>query len=125
MKSVFTFVRQEAPSVFLVFVSLIPLVLLGWILDIVLIQWFSRVGEQGAVTPAVLPWVLHWVAGHRGVPQEMMLCFWLLMMLSLVFTALLSSDQTTFRTRFMYSFFFAWILAISVALVSCHANNVI
>jgi hypothetical protein len=116
MKNVFQFLKQEASSVLLVLLSLIPLLLCGWLLDISLIQWSTRVGESLPTLSTFSGWVHSWIAGYRGLPQEIMLCIWVLMVLSLVINALFAVDHAVFRARFMYSFVFVWLLAVSLAL---------
>ena len=116
MKNVFQFLKQEASPVLLVLLSLIPLLLCGWLLDILLIQWSTRVGESQATLSTFSGWVHSWIAGFRGLPQEVMLCIWVLMVLSLVINALFAVDQGVFRARFMYSFVFVWLIAVSLVL---------
>jgi len=124
MKNVLEFLKQEAPSILLLLISLVPLLLCGWLLDISLIQWSTRVEEQEMALPILSRWVHTWFAGDRGLPQEIMLCLWMLMLLGFVASAMFANDQPTFRMRFMYSFAFVWILAISLVLavlVACAA----
>jgi signal transduction histidine kinase len=55
------------------------------------------------------------MAGWRFLAQELMLCFWILMVLCLVFIAFISEDQHRFRVRFAYAFSFLWLLAMATA----------
>jgi hypothetical protein len=115
MKGLFYFLKREPASVVLILVSFIPLFFMGSLLDILLTHFYAHV-ENGrvALTP-ISQWVYESMAGHRFLPQEIMACFCLLMVIIFILNAFFAKDQQQFRIRFIYSFLFTWILAITTA----------
>ena len=50
-----------------------------------------------------------------GLPQEIMACFCLLMVILFILNAFFAKDPQQFHIRFVYSFLFIWILVITTA----------
>jgi len=115
MKSPFRVLKQEFVSIALILISFFPILFIGSILDILLTHFYAH-GENGKrVLPAISQWIHDWIAGHRFLPQEIMLCFWILMVLCFILNAFIAGDQHKFRIRFIYSFLLIWILVIATA----------
>jgi hypothetical protein len=115
MKTLQPHVKQDLAPVFLVLLSFIPLMLMGFILDILLIHFFSFIkGDPGRLNVASL-WVYHHLAGFRFLPQELMAGFWFLMIISFIIFFYRPGDPQQFRLGFFYSFLFIWGVAVSVA----------
>jgi len=115
MKELFYFLKRESASVVLILVSFIPLLFMGSLLDILLTHFYAHVEEGIVVLPDVSKWVYASMAGHRFLPQEVMVCFWILMVIFFILDAFFAADRTQFRIRFIYSFLFTWVLAITTA----------
>ena len=115
VKNVFYFMKQEFPSVALVLLSYIAMFFIGSILDILLIHLYSHVENGRAALPVISKWIYVSMGGRRFLAQELMLCFWILMVLCFVFDAFISGDQHRFRVRFAFAFLFTWLLAMSTA----------
>lgn len=99
----------------LVLVSFIPLFFIGSLLDILLTQFYARIVNGKVVLPSISQWINESMAGHRFLPQEIMICFWGLMVILFILNAFFATDQQHFRIRFIYSFLLTWILAITTA----------
>lgn len=99
----------------LVLVSFIPLFFMGSLLDILLTQFYARIENGKVVLPPISQWINESMAGHRFLPQEIMICFWALMVILFILNAFFAIDQQHFRIRFIYSFLLIWILAITSA----------
>ena len=115
MKELFYFLKRELASVVLVLVSFIPLFFMGSLLDILLTQFYAHVENGKVVLTPISQWVYESMAGHRFLPQEIMICFWVLMVILFILNAFFAIDQQQFRIRFIYSFLFTWVLAITTA----------
>jgi len=115
MKESFFLFKQELASVVLCLVSLIPLFFIGSLLDILLTRFYAHVENGKAVLPIISQWVYESMAGHRFLPQEIMACFWTLMVILFILNAFFAIDPQQFRIRFIYSFLFIWVLAITTA----------
>ena len=115
MKELFYFLKQELASVVLILVSFIPLFFIGSLLDILLTHFYANIENAKEVLPGISQWVYGSMAGHRFLPQEIMICFWVLMVIFLILNAFFAIDQQQFRIRFIYSFLFTWVLAITTA----------
>jgi hypothetical protein len=107
--------RQELAPVILVLFSFIPLMLMGFILDMLLVHFFSMLkGNIGGLN-AVSLWVYNHLAGYRFLPQELMAGFWFLMIITSILIFFPPGDPQKSRLRFLYSFLFLWGTAVSVA----------
>jgi hypothetical protein len=115
MKELFYFLKQELASVVLILVSFIPFFFIGSLLDILLTHFYANIENAKEVLPGISQWVYESMAGHRFLPQEIMVCFWMLMVIFFILNAFFSTDQQQFRIRFIYSFLFTWVLAITTA----------
>jgi hypothetical protein len=115
MQFVFRILKRELASVVLILLSFIPLFFIGSLLDILLTRLYSRVQNEEVALPIISQWVHASIAGYRLLPQEVMACFWLLLVLCFICNILIASDQQQFRIRFIYSFLFIWLLAITTA----------
>ena len=124
MKSVMHFLRREVASVVLVLISFIPLFFIGSLLDILLTHFYSRFENDQTALPIISKWIHDSIAGYRFLPQELMVCFWILMVFLFIFNALISNDQQPFRIRFIYSYLFTWALALTTALLIAFACTV-
>ena len=113
MKEFFCFLKQEFASVVLILVSFLLLFFIGSLLDILLTHFYAHVENGKAVLPIISKWVYESMAGHRFLPQEIMACFWILMVIFFIPNAFFAKDQQQFRIRFIYSFLFTWVLAIT------------
>jgi hypothetical protein len=54
------------------------------LLDILLTHFYAHVRNGKAALPAISQWVYESMAGHRFLPQEIMACFWILMLILLI-----------------------------------------
>ncbi len=115
MKGLFHFLKRELTSVVLILVSFIPFFFIGSLLDILLTHFYANIENAKEVLPGISQWVYESMAGHRFLPQEIMVCFWMLMVIFFILNAFFSTDQQQFRIRFIYSFLFTWVLAITTA----------
>jgi len=115
MKALFYFLKRELASVVLILVSFIPLFFMGSLLDILLTHFYAHVENGKTALPIISQWVYESMAGHRFLPQEIMAGFCLLMVIFFILNAFFAKDQQQFRIRFIYSFLFTWILAITAA----------
>ena len=115
MKAIFSFIKREFVSAILVLLSFIPLFFIGSLLDIFLTHLYARTEKGETALPVISQWVHDSIAGHRLLPQEIMICFWVLMVLLFIVNALTAGDQQQFRIRFIYSFLFTWLLSITTA----------
>lgn len=115
MKGLFFFFKQELGSVVLVLASFIPLFFMGSLLDILLTHFYARIEGGKTVLPPISQWINESMAGHRFLPQEIMICFWALLVILFILNAFFAVDQHRFRIRFIYSFVLTWILAITTA----------
>ena len=115
MKELFYFLKQESASVVLILLSFIPLFFMGSILDILLTHFYAHIANGTAVLPIISKWGYASMAGHRFLPQEIMVCFWALMVILFILNAFFVKDRQQFRIRFIYSFLFTWTLAITTA----------
>jgi hypothetical protein len=114
MKELYYFLKQELVSVVLGLVSFIPLFFIGSLLDIILTHFYAHVENGKAVLPTISQWVYENMAGHRFLPQEIMVCIWIFMAMLFILNAFFSKDQQQFRMRFIYSFLFTWVMAMTV-----------
>ena len=115
MKAALYFLKRELASVLLVMASFIPLFFMGSLLDILLTHFYVHVENGKAGLPTISRWVYESMAGHRFLSQEIMACFWVLMLILVMLNAFLAKDRQQFRIGFIYSFLFVWVLAISTA----------
>lgn len=115
MKELFYFLKRELVSVVLILVSFIFFFLIGALLDILLTHFYANIKNEKAVLPPISQWVFESMAGHRFLPQEIMACIWIFMVLLFILNAFFATDQQQFRLRFIYSFLLTWILAITTA----------
>ena len=115
MKAALYFLKRELASVLLVMASFIPLFFMGSLLDILLTHFYVHVENGKAGLPTISRWVYESMAGHRFLSQEIMACFWVLMLILVMLNAFLAKDRQQFRIGFIYSFLFIWVLAISTA----------
>lgn len=99
----------------LILVSFIPFFFIGSLLDILLTHFYANIENGKAVLPTTSLWVYESMAGHRFLPQEIMACFWVLMVIFFILNAFFAKDQQQFRILFIYSFLFTWVLAITTA----------
>jgi len=105
--------KRELASVLLVMVSFISFFFIGSLLDILLTHFYVHVENGKAGLPTISRWVYESMAGHRFLSQEIMACFCVLMVISFILNAFFAKDQYQFRIRFIYSFLFTWVLAIT------------
>jgi hypothetical protein len=115
MKALSRFVKQELASIIIVLLSFVPLFFMGAILDILLTRLYTHSGDKEAALPIISEWVNDIIAGHRFLPQEIMISVWLLMVLLFILNAVSSKEQHQFRLRFIYSFLFIWVFTIAIA----------
>ena len=115
MKELFYLLKRELVSVVLILVSFIPFFFIGSLLDIQLTHFYANIENGKAILPPISQWVYESMAGHRFLPQEIMTCFWVLMVLFFILITFFSNNQQQFRIRFIYSFLFIWALAITTA----------
>jgi hypothetical protein len=115
MKALFYFLKRELASVVLILISFISLFFMGSLLDILLTHFYAHVENGKTVLPTISQWVYESMAGHRFLPQEIMACFCLLMVILFILNAFFAKDPQQFRIRFIYSFLFTWVLAITTA----------
>ncbi len=115
MKELFYFLKREFAPVVLILVSFIPFFFIGSLLDILLTHFYANIENGKAVLPPISQWVYGSMAGHRFLPQEIMVCFWILMVIFFILNAFFAKDQHQFRIRFIYSFLFTWVLAMTTA----------
>ena len=115
MKAALYFLKRELASVLLVMASFIPLFFMGSLLDILLTHFYVHVENGKAGLPTISRWVYESMAGYRFLSQEIMACFWVLMLILVMLNAFLAKDRQQFRIGFIYSFLFIWVLAISTA----------
>jgi hypothetical protein len=113
MKSVFDLIRRELLSFVLLLFSIMPLFILGLLLDLALVQLYVRGND--IELPVLSQWVYNAMAGYRSLPLKFMLSFWLLMMLSFILSGLTSTSQEQFRLRFYYSYLMIWLLTATFA----------
>ena len=113
MKALLYFLKRELASVVLILVSFIPIFFMGSLLDILLTHLYAHADSGKTALPTILQWVYEYMAGHRFLPQEIMACFCMLMVILFILNAFFAKDQQQFRIRFIYSFLFTWILAIT------------
>ncbi|MFH0726258.1 MAG: hypothetical protein V2B19_07930 [Pseudomonadota bacterium] len=99
----------------LVLLSFIPLMLMGFILDILLVHFFSMIKGNISGLNTVSLWIYNHLAGYRFLPQELMAGFWFLMIISFIVIFSPPGDPQQLRFRFLYSFLFLWGAAVSVA----------
>jgi magnesium-transporting ATPase (P-type) len=121
MKAALYFLKRELASVLLVMASFIPLFFMGSLLDILLTHFYVHVENGKAGLPTISRWVYESMAGHRFLSQEIMACFWVLMLILVMLNAFLAKDRQQFRIGFIYSFLFVWVLAISTAILIAFA----
>jgi hypothetical protein len=107
--------KQELAPVFLVLLSFIPLMLTGFILDILLVHFFSMVKGNAAGLNVASLWIYNHLAGYRFLPQELMAGFWFLMIISFIIIFSRPGDPQQARFNFLYSFLLIWGTAISIA----------
>lgn len=115
MKSPAPDIKQELAPIFLVLLSFVPLMLIGFVLDILLIHFFSMVKGNTVGLNAASLWIYDHLAGYRFLPQELMAGFWFLMVISLIIIFSKPGDSQQLRFKFLYSFLFIWGTAVSVA----------
>ena len=121
MKAALYFLKRELASVLLIMVSFIPLFFMGSLLDILLTHFYAHVKNVKTGLPTLSQWVYASMAGHRFLSQEIMACFWVLMLILVMLNAFLAKDRQQFRIGFIYSFLFVWVLAISTAILIAFA----
>jgi len=83
MKELFYFLKRELVSVVLILVSFVFFFLIGALLDILLTHFYANIKNEKAVLPPISQWVFESMAGHRFLPQEIMACIWIFMVLLL------------------------------------------
>ncbi len=110
-----TNIKHELTPIVLVLLSFIPLMVIGYILDVVLIHFFSQAQGNTAGFNSASLWVYNNLAGYRFLPQEIMTGFWLFMVLFFILNFFRSSDSQQFRIRFLLSFLFIWGSALTAA----------
>ena len=115
MKAIFYFIKREFVSAILVLISSIPMFFMGSLLDILLTHFYAHSESGKTWLPAISQWVYHSIAGHRFLPQEIMACIWICLVILFILNAFFAKDQQQFRIRFIYSFLFTWILTIASA----------
>ena len=115
MKAALSFLKRELASVLLIMVSFIPLFFMGSFLDILLTHFYAHVKNVNTGLPTISQWIYESMAGHRFLSQEIMACFWVLMVILFILNAVFARDRQQFRMGFIYSFLFVWVLAISAA----------
>ena len=115
MKAALSFLKQELASVLLIMVSFIPLFFMGAFLDILLTHFYVHVKNVNTGLPTISRWIYEFMAGHRFLSQEIMACFWVLMVILFILNAVFAKDRQQFRMGFIYWFLFVWGLAISTA----------
>lgn len=115
MNARFPDIKQELAPVFLVLLSFIPLMLTGFILDILLVHFFSMVKGNAAGLNAASLWIYNNLAGYRFLPQQFMAGFWFLMIIFFILIFSRPGDPQQARFTFIYSFLLIWAMALSVA----------
>ena len=115
MKALFSIMKRESVPIMLVLISFLPLFFIGSLLDIFLTHLYAAAEKGETALPVISRWVHNSIAGNRMLPQEMMSCFWLLLVILFIANVLTSHDQRQFRIRFIYSFLFTWLLSITTA----------
>jgi len=115
MKELYYFLKQELASVTLVLISFIPFFFTGSLLDILLTHFYANIENNKTILSPVFRWVYESMAGHRFLSQEIMVCLWAFMVILFILSAFFTTDQQQFRIRFIYSFLFTWVLAITTA----------
>jgi len=115
MKELYYFLKQELASVTLVLISFIPFFFTGSLLDILLTHFYANIENNKTILSPVCQWVYESMAGHRFLSQEIMVCLWAFMVILFILSAFFTTDQQQFRIRFIYSFLFTWVLAITTA----------
>ena len=113
MKELYHFLKQELASVVLILVSFIPFFFTGSLLDILLTHFYANFENGKAVLPPISQWVYGSMAGHRFLSQEILTCFWMLLVILFILNAFFANDQQQFRIRFICSFLFTWVLGIT------------
>jgi hypothetical protein len=108
-------IKQEMAPIFLVLLSFIPLMLIGFLLDILLVHFFSMLKGNISGLNAVSLWIYNHLAGFRFLSQELMAGFWFLMIIAFIVIFSPPGDPQQLRFRFLYSFLFLWGTAVSVA----------
>ena len=96
MKAAFYFLRRELASVALILLSLIPILIIGSILDFLLTHLYAHVENGKTVLPIISQWIYDSIAGHRFLIQEIMASFWTLMVLCFMINAFIATDQQVF-----------------------------
>lgn len=115
MKALFYFLKRELASAVLILISFISFFFISSLLDILLTYFYAHVENGKTALPTISQWVYESMAGHRFLPQEIMACFWILMVILFILNAFFATDRQQFRIRFIYSFLFTWVLAITTA----------
>lgn len=113
MKVLFYFIKREFASAILVMISFIPFFFIGFLLDIILTHFYAWVENEKTVLPTISQWAYESMAGHRFLPNEIMACIWILLVVLFILNAFFAKDQQQFRIRFIYSLLLTWILAIT------------
>jgi len=113
MKELYYFLKRELVSVTLILISFIPFFFTGSLLDILLTHFYANIENNNTILSPVFRWVYESMAGHRFLPQEIMVCLWAFMVILFILNAFFATDQQQFRIRFIYSFLFTWVLVIT------------
>lgn len=114
-------IKEEPAAVLLVLFSYIPLIFIGFILDILLVHFFTSAKESAAGLSSLSLWVYNNLAGYRFLPQEILTGIWLLMIIALMFNLFTAPDTRHFRIRFLYSFLYLWGLVLTAVAVLAFA----
>ncbi|MFA6560657.1 MAG: hypothetical protein WCV00_01955 [Verrucomicrobiia bacterium] len=119
LRNTIQFLRREYPSILLVLISWIALFCIGGILEITLKRWSSVLRDvlEGRPAPALTQWVFDHLYGYSGVIIGIANCYWLVLVLALLLSALFSETQEKFRLRFLYAFVLVWMLTVVSVLV--------
>lgn len=110
-------IKEEPAAIMLVLFSYIPLIFIGFILDILLIRFFTSAKEGAAGLSSLSFWIYNNLAGYRFLPQEILTGIWLLMIIALIFHIFTAPDTWHFRIRFLYSFLYLWGLVLTAVVV--------
>ena len=118
LQDVLRLIRRETVPLLLIAFSLFLLLALGLILDILLVNWPSLMQDTmgGAALPSLTQWVLDNISGFRGLPCDIAIFFWLVIVFAFVATGLSVNDGALFRTQFICSFLFIWSVALALFL---------
>lgn len=108
-------IRPHLAPLALVIVSLVPLWLLGWLVEIALVRLWQP--PQGFSLPYLSTVVARPLAGFRGLQHEIMFAFWLVMLLCFVSTRSTVDGAHRATVRFLFGFLTTWIAVASYSLL--------